>query len=215
MRLFALAAAFAVVAAPASAVTYTLNLNGSIANTTTNTFSFGGSTYHTGALNFDPFTPFTVEVGDVIEGTVTLDGLFTTPAAGEQFFGLNFAAADGTQPPGLDGSVQASGTLNFFNSMGATGLPNDTVGGGCGNCLAVIIGQFPGAAFSFDGLTYSATITALDQPFDLGQASISYQLRDLTGGVPEPAQWALLISGFGFVGGIARRRQSATRAVLA
>jgi hypothetical protein len=212
--MLAIATAFTLAAAPAGAATYTLNLSGSVANTTTNSFTYNGSIYYTGALVLDAFAPFTVVAGDVIEGRLTLDGPFTVPAAGEQFFGLNFQAADGSQPIGPDGSSNADGTLNFSNSMGMTGLANNSLGGSCGNCLAVIIGRIPGSSFSFDGLTYSATITGLDQPFDLGQASISYQDRDLLAAVPEPASWALLIGGMGFVG-FAGRRKGATRAVLA
>ena len=42
--------------------------------------------------------------------------------------------------------------------------------------------------------------------------NIEYVLSDVGPGVPEPATWAMLISGFGLVGAAARRRRLATSA---
>lgn len=44
-----------------------------------------------------------------------------------------------------------------------------------------------------------------------GIDNIRYDTRSLTSAVPEPGSWALMISGFGLVGGIARRRIVGTR----
>ncbi|CAM3264572.1 hypothetical protein SPAN111604_13750 [Sphingomonas antarctica] len=215
MRLLAFAAALTF-AAPAVATVHTISLTGTTAGTTFNTFTIGASTYQTGNLILDPFTPFTLEQGDQILATITLNGAFFVPTSGEQLFGINFNDVNGDSPVGPNGSTNAFGTVSFSLNGGATARGGgDITSGACSNCLTAITQAFPGAAFSFDGLGLDETVTGLAAPFDVGQVTISYQLRDVTGNIPEPASWAMLISGFGFVGGVARRRQGATRAVLA
>ena len=218
MRLFAFAAALTV-AAPAVATVHMISLTGTSANTTFGTFTIGASTYQTGNLILDPFTPFTpftLEQGDQILATITLNGAFVVPTSGEQLFGINFNDVNGGSPVGPNGSTNNFGTVTFSLNGGATARDGgDTTSGACSNCLTAITQAFPGGAFSFDGLGLDETVTGLAQPFDVGQVTISYQLRDVTGNIPEPASWAMMIAGMGFVGGIARRRQGATRAVLA
>ncbi len=214
MRLFAFAAALAL-AAPATAAVHTISLTGSVANTTTNTFTIGASTFFTGNLFLNPFTPFTLNQGDQILATISLDGPFAVPASGEQLFGINFLDANGDSPPGPNGSTNNVGMVTFsLNGGPTTRTGGDIAPGACGNCLTAITGAIPGAAFSFDGLALDETVTGLAAPFDVGQISITYQLRDLGGTVPEPASWAMMITGMGFVS-FARRRTRATRTVLA
>ncbi len=215
----ALVAAAIVGASPAwavtQAVTHTISLTGTSANATTGSFTFEGSNYFTGQLILDPFTSFTVAEGDVIEAIVTLTGGFTVPASGEQFFGLNFFQGDFGSPPGYteDAGPTTEGTLVFSYSLGNTGLPSNTQPGACGNCLSAIGGQFPGNAFTFDGLRVTQTITSLNAPFTIDNASFSYQLRDVQGAVPEPATWAMMLIGFGAVGAALRRRAMPERAL--
>lgn len=214
MRLLAFVAALAL-AAPAAATTHILNLTGTVANTTFNTFSSGASNFRTANLLLDPFTPFTLAEGDDIQATITLDSAFFVPSSGEQLFGINFFDANGESPPGPEGSTNNLGTVTFSLGGGpTTRTGGDITDGACSNCLSAITGASPGAAFSFDGLGLNETVTGLTSSFDVGQVTISYQLRDLAGGVPEPATWAMMIGGMGFVG-FARRRKGATRIVLA
>jgi hypothetical protein len=44
--------------------------------------------------------------------------------------------------------------------------------------------------------------------FSFDSTGISATIRNVPTGVPEPASWALMIAGFGVVGGIARRRNT-------
>lgn len=208
LSLLAFATAALVMAAPAAATTIVLNLTANPVNTTTNTFTFNGDIYNSADLIFDPFDPFTIEEGDIIEATITFTSGFTVPASGEQFFGVNFLGVDSDSPPGYpdnEGPMN-NGTLVFAYTGGATGLPNDTQGGSCGNCLTSIGGQSPGNSFIFNSIKLTETVTALNAPFTIGRASFSYQLRDVAA-VPEPATWAMMIGGFGLVGGAMRRRR--------
>jgi hypothetical protein len=215
MRFLALIAAFAL-ASPAAAVTHILNLTGTVSNTTFGTFPGGNSTFRTANLILDPFTPFTLEQGDDIQATISLNSAFFVPASAEQLFGINFFAANGDSPSGPNGSTNNVGKVTFrLNGGPTTRTGGDTTSGACSNCLTAITGAVPGDAFSFNGLTLDETVTGLASPFDVGQVTISYQLRDLSGAVPEPASWALIIGGMGFVGAAARRRKGATRAVHA
>jgi hypothetical protein len=216
MRFLAFVAAL-VMAAPAAATVHMLTLTGQIAGTTFNTFDFNGSTYHTANLILDPITPFTLEAGDTIQATITLDNPFFVPGAGEQLFGINFEGPNGEGPLGPDGSANATGTVTFSLNGGSSGRTGgDVAPGSCSNCLTLITGAIPGAAFNFNGLLLDEQVTGLASPFDVSRISISYQNRDLltSGGVPEPASWAMMIGGMGFVG-FARRRKGATRTVLA
>ena len=196
-------------AVPADAATIFVNLTGTAANTTTGTFNFNGSTFNTGTLILDPFAPFTIAEGDMIDATLTLVGAFTVPASGEQLFGLNFFNQLVGSPPGYinNQGPMNQGTTVFSNSGGPTGLPSDTQNSGCGNCLASIGQQIPGAAFQFDSLHLQETITSLNAPFTIDGASFSYQLRDLTSGVPEPSTWAMMIIGLAAAGAALRARR--------
>ena len=189
----------------ASAATFTLNLTGIVSNGTFNDFDIGTSHFRTFNLALSSFTPFAIAQGDMLNVTITLDGLLTVPASGEQLFGINFFQGNFGSPPGGD-TTNVSGELTFFNSQGPTGLSNDVLQGNCGNCLTSITGQIPGAAFSFDSVQLTQTITGLATPFTIDNSSFSYQLRDLAATVPEPGSWAMMISGFGLLGGALRRR---------
>ena len=212
-----LAAVTAVQAVPAAAVTHILNVTANPVNATTGTFTFNGSEFNTGNLIVDPFDAFTVEEGDVIEVTLTLASGFTVPGSMEQLFGFNFFRSDGVDPTIIEdpNQVVVDGAGLFSFSMGPTGLASDTQGGACGNCLTAIMGQVPGAAFTFDKLVLSQTVLNLEAPYTIDRASFSYQLRDIAGAVPEPATWAMMILGFGLIGGALRQRQARVNCRLA
>lgn len=70
-----------------------------------------------------------------------------------------------------------------------------------------------GGSFQLSGRVISPTIFSGSAPdqFAYGRSYSSPQL-DLTPGVPEPAAWALMVTGFGLVGFAARRRSGVVAA---
>ena len=202
----AFAAFVALAATPAAAVTIVLNLTANPANLTTDTFEIGSSNFRTGQLIVDPFAPFTIAQGDIIQTTLTLTGGLVVPASMEQVFGINFFQGAFISPPGYaeNEGPTTEGTLTFSNSAGQTGLSSNTLFGGCGNCLSAIGAQIPGAAFTFDGLVVDQTILTLNAPFTVDGATFGFQLRDIASAVPEPGTWLLMIAGFGMIGGSLR-----------
>lgn len=220
-----LAGALAVAALPstAPAATIVVTATGNVANTTFGTFSIGNSAFRTGTLTLDQITPFQIRRGDVIQLSVLLTGLLAgqpgifVPASGEQLFGVNFFnGPDGSPGFGL-GDTTNSGTTTFSFSFGPTGRRDGNVAGsGCGNCLSAISGQSFAPGFRFDGIELLESIDNLpdaDSPFTVDNITISYQLRDIAGGVPEPATWGMLILGFGVAGAAMRRRAAARPAI--
>ncbi len=192
----------AVATMPASAATHMLNLTGNIANSSFNTFTSGMSQFQTWELNLDGFQPFNINVGDNVQLSVALNGVFVVPQSGETFVGFNLKNGS-TNPT----NASNNGTWTFLNSMGPTGLPSDTLGSNCSNCLSSIVFLGAQPSFSFNGISANFTIDTLDDvDFLIDGASLSYQLRDSLTAVPEPATWAMMIAGFGLVGGAMRRR---------
>lgn len=190
-----LALAAAMVAGGAQAATHMLNLSGSAFDITTNTFTFDGVTYETGTLELSGFTPFILADGDTIEATVNITSgplfPFIVPSRDQMFFGLNFSDISGGAQPTTS---TANGTF-AFDGGGA-------INAGCGNCTSLIYGQNGGALF-FTNLAASGSFT-MDSPYEINSITVSYQVNN-TGVVPEPASWALMITGFGGAGVMLRR----------
>lgn len=185
-------------ASDAEAATIMVEAKGQVANTSFNAFVFGGRSFQTGTLVLDPVTALPLELndGDEIEFSITLDGAFGVPGAGEQFFGVNF---NGNEDQAAAGA-SVTGMMTF---QGASGLPANPVSFGCGNCLSAIYFGGNAGPFSFTALSGSTAVT-LAVPYSVNQLSISYQISNP---VPEPAVWALMISGFGLAGmGLRRHR---------
>lgn len=184
----------AMLAGGAQAATHTLNLTGSALNITTSSFDFGGVLYETGALELSGFTPFMLADGDDVEVTVTItDGAFALPSRDNMFFGLNFSDISGGVQPVTSSS---SGLFSF------DGGPD--VGAGCGNCTSLITGQ-NGGTLSFTSLFATGSFT-MDTPYEINSITVSYQVNN-NAAVPEPASWALMITGFGGAGLMIRRRR--------
>ncbi|MBL8555957.1 MAG: PEP-CTERM sorting domain-containing protein [Phenylobacterium sp.] len=193
--------ALALAAAPAQAANYVLNLSGSAFDTTTNSFTFNGRDYDTGALELTGFDPFVLENGDTVEVTVDITSgplfPFIVPLRQEMFFGLNFADISGGAQPT---SAEAHGFMTV------DGGPEFEVG--CSNCTSFIHGE-ANNPFYFTTLTTRGTFT-LDAPYQVNSITVSYQVSGpSSAGVPEPGAWALMILGFGGAGAALRRRKAA------
>jgi hypothetical protein len=122
---------------------------------------------------------------------------------GFSFFYSSAQAASVNVYDGLNGMGNLLGSLSLtgqFN-QGCAGDPN---GQFC-NWTAVGVG-FAGIARSID---FGGTANQV--AFD----NITFGSIDPGGGVPEPAAWAMMIAGFGLVGGAMRRRNTSVRVTYA
>lgn len=147
-------------------------------------------------------TPFTVEYGDQISGTVDFGGLFDF-AAGDQLVSIEFLGrrtrggpADSITSVALKNSsglapgqeIQVSFFIPFVSSVQAQwsriNNPNGFSASGADYFLYL--------RGSFEVSRYHATVETVSP------RSVSV--------VPEPGSWAMLIAGFGLAGMVARRR---------
>lgn len=111
-------------------------------------------------------------------------------------------------PGNITGFSVTTGAISQFYSttgFGGTGSSGFPV-----NELATLSG--PGSALAVDRFTLSGFTTAGNFPefFAIGELNVNGTAAIVNGAVPEPATWAMMILGFGFVGGTmrtARRRQ--------
>jgi hypothetical protein len=121
---------------------------------------------------------------------------FATPVAALGLFG-------GVTDEFLD---YVDGTLSVTLNGGVTSVLTGTAGTGgyLGLISDVAISQVTLTIDSFDVNATSAAFVTLSEQADLASA------RDTSGSVPEPATWAMMLVGFGCVGGSLRRvRRSA------
>lgn len=191
------AALCALIALPTvgQATTHTLTLTGDISALTTNNFTAGATFYETGQLALSGFRPFVMQDGDDVAVTVTITGgAFTLPIRQNMFFGLNFSdILGGLQPT----TASANGQFSFNSGP--------LVGAGCGNCTSLISYQ-SSAPLSFSSLAATGVFN-VNSDYDINSISVSYQADGPAVAVPEPATWALMISGFGMAGAMFRRRR--------
>jgi hypothetical protein len=138
-------------------------------------------------------------------------------------FGAGYDTTDGLNFSGV-GFVWDQAPDSSWNSLGSQTwvLPANLSGIGCGVENATTcepVGHFispsswsPGAIGTWvimdsDGHTVSDVIKTFNGAG--GAELLFYSDPSLPGGVPEPASWALMISGFGLAGAALRRRRAA------
>lgn len=107
------------------------------------------------------------------------------------------------------GSVDTYNTLRFLdaaNNVLATFTGSDVIAADFGN--QVLPGSNPIVYFSVTGAEQFSLaklqLTSTSEAFEIDNIAIQ-------AAVPEPATWALLLLGFGFVGGMLRSRKPATQ----
>jgi hypothetical protein len=210
--LAAFGSALVLAATPAAAATYVFNLSGSIADGTSfPPFTSGGFTYSIFELDLGGITPVDLVAGDMLDVTVTLDGLLTVPAASAfTFVGIGAR----TEPSNLGTPPGGTTSSSVFTPIGGefNGAPSP---GACSNCISASL-FLPGPATSFQIGGGNGLITILDLvaedpsytgPISVTGFSFRFQATDIVAAVPEPATWAMMIGGFGMIGGAMRRSQ--------
>lgn len=208
----ALALAAAAFTAPANAVIPVYSSWG-----TANTDSYTFQVADTGAVGLYYLDGLTVRYRGVLSFSVNGGGytniLDSGPAAYGDFFNLgSFTAGDVLtfkltliRPLAVAGNeIYSDASLNAPD--GLEQVFSSTYSGGDG----IPVGSYTYVAFE-DVLGYDDQLRGSD--FDYNDQRFAF--TNLSGVVPEPATWALLITGFGFVGFALRRRKGAIASVAA
>ena len=207
---FALAAgALMTASAPAAAASLFFGLTADPANAVYNGNTF---TLDIPYLN----GPFLIEQGDDITVSLSLDDLLNTPAlasgTGVLFLDIltnqNIEDPDG---PGSDALVTTDASLQLLDGTYAGEIQYS----GCVNCIFSAFGKpANGTPFGFSQLNSFFFIQNLvpsdpNQPVEGTGFRLTFQVfDDAPPAVPEPATWAMMILGFGMIGGAARQRRS-------
>jgi len=140
--------------------------------------------------------------GDTITGTFSFANgqAFTIQDAGSfEYFYL-----------ALTGTTNSISSTYSISLNGVGGSVNSTTYNSQGNGGFIAVGDFGNltdSSFSFTGFNYSVAITAgSGQNFTASSLSGS---KGVVGSVPEPASWAMMLTGFGAVGFAMRRNRKA------
>ncbi len=140
-----------------------------------------GNLSSTGASNLGSFTSTQSHCLLSAPPTAIVDGIFTYDfGAGNTLFGT------------YTGNVAASGTPGLFNTV-----ENLVIGGGTGRFL-----EAAGTITTAGQLMF-----VMQGGMMLGNYSGTVNGTLTAAGIPEPAAWAMMIAGFGAIGGRARRRR--------
>ncbi len=186
---------------PAHATVFDLALSGTVSNAGSG--SGPGYVYRYLWLSGLDSNPITVQLGDTINATVTLDAPYTIPASGTS---TSFAFyLQGSSFPTENTGVH--GTISLF-SGGTSGTnllsigPEDCT---TSSQLALSFAFPTTASITFDSFTADLIVTTLGQPATLDGAQFTYFLFSPSTPVPVPG--ALLLFGPGLVGLAAIRRR--------
>jgi PEP-CTERM motif len=200
--LLAIAASFALSTA-AHATSVAINFDGVPTNDLVNGF-YSGGTSSSGATGPNLGVDFT--------GFQTVSGFGETSepnlafnAGGPAFANTSFGFTAFSFTAGF---FQA-GTVNVFSGTGGTGTLLGSLSGLLGDPNAFTL-----QTITFSGIGRSVTFVGPDAT--LGVDDFNFTLAGGTGGgVPEPATWAMMLIGFGIVGGAMRGRKTSIRVTYA
>lgn len=163
-------------------------------------------------LNQVAISPVSLTVGDTLDLTLTFSGGPLTIGGG------------GALWIGLLTNAGPSATINTDSVLSFTGASANITGFGTlnQNNLFAHVGSYFGNSLyqtSAGDITFTSinqVVTLLSDnigtPRDYQSAFFYYETSVVGGGVPEPASWAMLISGFGLTGAAMRRRRVALAA---
>ena len=211
-RWVSLAAASALVAWSGSAMAadFSLSLTGDPNNVSIDNFSGGGadfSQYFLALSDPNGTLPITLAVGDTVTATIAFSSAFSVPASLTRT-NVDFSLT-GANFPDVD-----TGTSNGALELDYQGV--EVASGGSGTTTHGEIDSGPdlfppnNGPLTFDSATFSFTIASLgadpQQTATVDSAALFITLvnNDATGSVPEPAAWALMLVGFGGMGGVLR-----------
>jgi hypothetical protein len=206
VKSLAVAGVVALAAGQAQATTFTDNLSGLVSNFTEQQFNFNGDHYQRFILplsGLDSSNAFTVSQGDMIDSTVTLDQPYTIPTS--QLYTNILEIHTGSAFPNENTAVD--GTFTFF--LAGSPVATFTYISTTSDQLASYTANFPpnNGAFTWDSFTNDFTIDTLATPATLDGSYFFYDL--VSSAVPEPAAWAMMLLGFGLIGGAVRARTKA------
>lgn len=190
--------------AVAHATTFNLSLTGTLSDATTSEFDSGTTHFDFWSLSLDGLAAsnaFTLNNGDTVNATITLDGAYTMPASVLGTFFVFFLG--GNSFPAVDVGTNSTTSL----SLGGTTVLNQS--GDFGTSSQVSAGFYlappDSLAYTFDKVVMSVTLYALALPATVDRASI---LTQVANPVPEPGTYALMLAGMGLIGAWVRRRST-------
>jgi hypothetical protein len=196
------AAAFGLWVGQAQADVFTLDLTATPAASTTSSSGGVVTTAFDVGLSFT--APITVQVGDEIQLTLTFTSPVTLPAATDLDLASLYLTGDGF-PPG-DTATHFDASLLSGMTVVASASQSTTTSDGL-SVQPVLFG--PLGPLTFDTITADVFVDKIGGSTDpgtfgtLSRGDVDVEARSF-GAAPEPASWALMLVGFGGLGGVLR-----------
>lgn len=197
-----LALIFIFSAAPASA-SYTLNLTGNVS-----AFAETSSGIMSGGIQYTDWTlqlqstglPITVQQGNNVIATVTLNQSYTIPPPGS----LTIFTFDLTGPTTPTGYTETSETTSFYN-MGSLVASESASAGASGQLASAFFWPSNNGAITFNKITTDFTVATLDAQTTFTTAQMVYELQSPATVAPIPGAVWLLGSGLAGLIGLKRK----------